>query len=115
MSPIDLHQWQWRDYTKYHSNKTNLLIHLFAVPVFLTANLLLIFHLLAQQWAWALLSLAAMALSMILQGKGHATEAQKPVPFTSKANAFARIFTEQWLTYPRFFLSGAWWRAWQAQ
>ena len=35
----------------------------------------------------------------------------KAPPFTSPANAVARIFCEQWITFPRFVLSGGWYRA----
>ena len=52
-----------------------------------------------------------MAVSMILQGRGHKGEAVPPAPFSSPANALSRIFLEQWITFPRFVLTGAWWRA----
>jgi hypothetical protein len=29
-------------------------------------------------------------------------------------NAISRIFLEQWVTFPRFVLSGAWMRAWRS-
>jgi len=59
----------------------------------------------------ALAGLAAMGISIALQGRGHRGEATPPEPFTSPMNALARIFLEQWLTFPRFVLSGGWLRA----
>ena len=52
-----------------------------------------------------------MALSMALQGRGHQREPVPPVPFSGAGNAIARIFLEQWITFPRFVLTGGWWRA----
>jgi hypothetical protein len=34
-----------------------------------------------------------------------------PEPFTGPLNAVARIFLEQWITFPLFVLSGSWWKA----
>lgn len=59
----------------------------------------------------ALVSLVVMVVSMALQGRGHRIEAVPPEPFTSAGNAVARIFLEQWVTFPRFVVSGGWIRA----
>jgi hypothetical protein len=50
-------------------------------------------------------------VSIALQGRGHRGEPVPPVPFSSSGNALARIFLEQWITFPRFVLSGGWSRA----
>ena len=34
-----------------------------------------------------------------------------PEPFAGPGQALARLFFEQWLTFPRFVLSGGWRRA----
>ena len=52
------------------------------------------------------------ALSPVaLQGRGHRKEPVPPEPFTGLGNALSRIFLEQWITFPRFVLSGGWLRA----
>jgi hypothetical protein len=55
-----------------------------------------------------------MIVSVALQGRGHRQEPMPPEPFTSMGNAISRIFLEQWVTFPRFVLSGAWMRAWRS-
>jgi hypothetical protein len=58
--------------------------------------------------------LTGMVLSIALQGRGHKREAIPPDPFTGPGNAIARIFLEQWVTFPRFLLSGGWSEAFRA-
>ena len=53
----------------------------------------------------------AMGTGLALQGKGHKLERVPPEPFTGPANAIARLLLEQWVTFPRFVLSGGWRRA----
>jgi hypothetical protein len=52
-----------------------------------------------------------MVVSLALQGRGHRQEQVPPEPFTSPANAISRLLLEQWVTFPRFVLSGGWLRA----
>ena len=49
-----------------------------------------------------------MVLSLALQGRGHRWEPVPPEPFTGPMNAVARLLCEQWITFPRFVLSGGW-------
>jgi hypothetical protein len=106
--------WQWNGYPRYHQSRANLLLHILAVPVFLLANVALLAELVRGAWAGATILLAVMAASMAVQGRGHRLEPVPPEPFTSPANAVARIFCEQWITFPRFVLSGGWARALRA-
>jgi hypothetical protein len=62
----------------------------------------------------ATIGLACMIVSVALQGRGHKIEETPPEPFTGMGNAFAPIFLEQWITFPRFVLSGSWSRALRA-
>ena len=48
------------------------------------------------------------------QGRGHGREAVRPVPFRGAADVAVRIVVEQWVTFPRFVLSGGFARAWTA-
>lgn len=111
MSPAGLLRWQWEGYPRFHRSRANLLIHIVAVPVFLLGNAALIVTLLMGAWMAAAAALAVMVVSMALQGRGHKREEVPPEPFTGPANALARIFLEQWITFPRFVLSGKWLRA----
>ena len=107
--------WQWDGYPRYHQSRANLLMHIVLVPLFLAGNVALIVGVFRLDWIEALVGFALMALSMALQGRGHRREAVPPVPFTGAGNAISRIFLEQWITFPRFVLSGGWSRALSAR
>lgn len=111
MNVAELLKWQWEGYPRYHGSRTNLLIHIVVVPMFLIGNVGLVAALVRGSLLCAVLSLAAMIVSVILQGRGHGMESVPPEPFTSPLNAVSRIFLEQWITFPRFVLSGGWLRA----
>jgi Protein of unknown function (DUF962) len=111
MSVAALLRWQWEGYPRYHRSRTNLLIHIVAVPVFELGSVGLIVTLLRGAWPPAGLSLVAMVVSMAVQGRGHKLEQVPPEPFTGPANALSRIFLEQWVTFPGFVLSGKWLQA----
>jgi hypothetical protein len=81
------------------------------VPVFVLGNVALLVALAQRSWLAVLVALVAMVVSVALQGRGHRQEVTPPEPFTSPVNAVARIFCEQWVTFPRFVLSGGWYRA----
>jgi hypothetical protein len=104
-------RWQWDGYSRYHQSRTNLILHIFLVPVFLVGNVALAVAAFKGSWIIGLVGAAAMFLSIALQGRGHRQEAVPPEPFTSPGNAIARIFLEQWITFPRFVLSGGWLKA----
>lgn len=114
MSIPELLRRQWNGYPKYHQSPANLLLHIVVVPLFLVGNIALVLALLTSSWRLAGLSLAAMVVSVVLQGRGHRQEPVPPEPFSSPVNAVARIFFEQWMTFPRFVVSGAWLRALRA-
>lgn len=114
MNPSELLRWQWDGYPRYHRSRANLLLHIVVVPMFLAGNVVLVAALLRLSWALAVCGLAAMIVSVVLQGRGHGVEENPPEPFTSPAQAVGRIFFEQWVTFPRFVLSGGWLRALKA-
>lgn len=114
MGLIELARWQSEGYPLYHRARANLLIHILLVPAFLAGNAALLAGLALRAWAWAFAGLAAMVLSFAAQGFGHIREETPSIPFTGPANALARIFLEQWVTFPRFVLSGGWWRAFRS-
>ncbi len=107
----ELLQWQWQGYENFHHSRGNLWIHIFAVPVFCLSSLGCLSALLHGAWLSVIGEAILMALAFGVQGIGHKTEAVPSIPFSSAGNAFARIFAEQWITFPRFVLTGGWWRA----
>jgi hypothetical protein len=104
---------QWKDYPTSHGSRLNLLLHIVVVPLFVAANVGLIVGMLAGSWRWMLVSLLTMVVSFGLQGLGHRTEPVRPLPFRGIGEAVARILLEQWITFPRFVMSGGWLRAMQ--
>lgn len=111
MSIKELLAWQWAGYERYHASRANLLLHIVVVPLFLLGNLCLVIGMVQLSWSVAVVGLLAMGASVALQGRGHRMETVPPEPFTSAANAVARILLEQWVTFPRFVASGGWLRA----
>jgi len=111
MSASQLLRWQWEGYSRYHRSRFNLLLHIAAVPMFLVGNVALVVALVQRSWPLGITAAGAMVLSIALQGRGHRHEHIPPEPFTSPLNAVARIFLEQWVTFPRFLFSGSWARA----
>jgi hypothetical protein len=108
MSVTELLRWQWEGYPRYHRTRFNLLLHILVVPLFLVGNVALVLALIQGAWAVAVGGGIAMVVSVALQGRGHAHEPTPPEPFTGPRNAASRIFLEQWVTFPRFVLSGRW-------
>src|SRR5262245_62846397 len=100
--------WQWSDYVAKHRDRGNLLIHIVAVPLFEIATLVLIGALVGRSVTAAIIAIAAMGLALVLQGRGHRREAEAPTPFDGAADFVTRFVVEQWITFPRFVLSGAW-------
>jgi hypothetical protein len=99
---------QWQGYARYHQSRPNLLLHIVFVPLFLAGNVALLIALLERRWLFAIGAVAVTTLSLAIQGRAHRGEPVPPEPFTSPLNAVARIFLEQWVTFPRFVLSGGW-------
>jgi hypothetical protein len=109
MNVNQLLQWQWRGYATYHQNRTNLLLHIIAVPVFMLASALVVVAALRLSLALLATGLVGLVLSVAIQGRGHRIEIVPPEPFVGAANFVGRLFAEQWVTFPRFVWSGGWW------
>jgi hypothetical protein len=114
MSVISLLRWQFAGYARYHQSRVNLYWHAALVPVFLVGNLVLVIAIFRVSLLLAAIGFAATMMSLVIQGRGHAKEAVPPEPFTGPGNAIARILLEQWITFPRFLISGGWLRALRA-
>lgn len=107
----DLVGWQWSLYPKGHTTRRNLLLHLVTAPLFVTGTLLLIAGLVEPRLA--MIGGALMALALVAQGRGHGGEGERPVPFEGPFDFVSRFFVEQFVTFPRFVLSGGFARAWR--
>src|SRR5882672_2417290 len=104
----DLIAWQWKVYANAHQDRRNLFIHLVAVPLFGAGALSLLAGLFSLAWPLAVAGLLGMMIGFALQGFGHRYERNAPTPFASRGEFFTRVLTEQFVIFPRFFLSGAW-------
>lgn len=97
--------WQWSLYEDGHQDRRNLGIHLLTMPFFVTGNVALVLS----PWISGRAALGgtlAMGIAMALQGRGHRMEKVPPAPFRGALDVLARIFAEQWITFPRYVLSG---------
>ena len=108
MSARPLLQWQWSDYAAKHRNRTNLLIHIGAVPLFELGTLLLVYAAFRRTAGVLVLGALCLGVSLALQGRGHKFEAEAPAPFEGAGDFIRRLFAEQWITFP--LLSGGWYR-----
>jgi hypothetical protein len=95
-----------------HTHRTNLLIHLVAVPLFILAHVGLVAAIAYRKPVSALTCVGSAVVSLGLQRKGHTLEAQAPTPFSSGWNFATRLYTEQFYTFPKFVLSGDFQRNW---
>lgn len=104
--------WQWALYPDNHAVRRNLVVHALTNPLFLSGTLLLPLALVSAGWL-AAVGVAAMVIAVAAQGAGHKLEPVAPVPFEGPLDVVKRIFVEQWVTFPRFVLSGGFARAWR--
>ena len=100
--------WQGSDYVAKHRDRENLMIHIVAVPLFQLATLVLVGAALGRSLTGIAVAVAAMLVALVLQGRGHRREAEAPTPFDGAADFVSRFVVEQWVTFPRFVLSGGW-------
>jgi len=105
--------WQWNEYPNGHRDRRNLVLHVLTVPLFEAGTVALVAAPFVSGWL-ALAGLVAMATAMALQGRGHRGEATPPIPFAGPLDVVARIFVEQWVTFPRYVASGRFAAAWRA-
>ncbi len=93
-------------YAQLHIRRTNLLIHLIAVPLFIAAHLGLISAIAWQEPLSALIWIGLAVMSLGLQRQGHALEPETPAPFRNGLDFAIRLYTEQFYTFPKFLFSG---------
>jgi hypothetical protein len=102
--------WQWSDYAAKHQDRGNLLLHIVAVPLFQLSTLALLSGAVTGALATAGLGALGMLVSIVAQGRGHRRERESPTPFAGAGDVLTRLVAEQWVTFPRFVVSGRWYR-----
>lgn len=107
----DLLRWQWDGYPTFHTTKLTLWLHLVAVPAFVGSTLSLLASLARLSIVGVVTALVGMAVAFAAQGFAHKREPVPAIPFDGALDVVTRIFAEQFVTFPRFVLSGAWARA----
>jgi phage terminase small subunit len=103
-------EWQWSDYSAKHRDRANLLLHIVAVPLFQIGTVILAYAAIRASGAAVVLAAACMVAALVAQGRGHRLERETPTPFDGPADFVSRFVAEQWVTFPRFVLSGGWYR-----
>ena len=93
------------EYETGHRNRTNLLIHLIAVPVFCISGFGILVTLASMQPTATLLFLVLSLGALALQGYGHKLEAIPPAPFSSPFDMLKRILIEQYVLFWRLLFS----------
>jgi hypothetical protein len=102
----DLLRWQWEGYPEFHKDRANLLAQVVAVPGFGLAAIAFALSLATLRFGPALAAFLLMITNFGVQGAGHKREACPPIPFDGPLDAVTRILAEQFVTFPRFVLSG---------
>jgi uncharacterized membrane protein YGL010W len=100
--------WQWSDYPAKHQSRANLLLHIVAVPVFELGTLVVLYGAARRSPLAVLIGAVAAAISIAVQGRGHRLEPETPAAFDGPLDFVSRLLAEQWVTFPRFVLSGRW-------
>ena len=107
MSFRQLVDWAWRETPPVHKDRKNLLIHIVAVPLFVAGHVLLVLAMIHSWWL-AVVALAILAISVVLQGIGHSLENQQVPAFTGPRDFLRRLYAEQFCNFWRFVISGQW-------
>ena len=101
-------QRQWIGYSTTHQNRTNLSLHLVAVPLFMIGTLAALYGLIMLSPFAFIIAVLGLMGSLFLQGRGHRCEPVQPEPFSNLWDFMSRIVVEQWITFPRFVVTGGW-------
>ena len=107
MSFPELLSWAWRETPPVHKNRTNLLIHIVAVPLFVLGHVLLVAGFIANSWLFVV-AILSVAVSLAAQKYGHSLERDQVPPFTGTRDFLRRLYAEQFCNFWRFLLSGRW-------
>ncbi len=106
--------WQWGLYAAGHRDRLSLLLHIATAPLFWVGTAMLAWAIYRGSAGAAVSGLALWLAALLTQGRGHAREREPPVPFDGPIDFASRFVVEQFVTFPRFVLSGGWLKAWRA-
>jgi hypothetical protein len=109
---LGLLRWQWSLYPRGHQDRRNLLMHILTWPIFLASTVTIVASLLTLHWMVLAFGFAGLIFAIVAQGRGHKLEKSAPVPFRGPGDVMKRLFVEQWVTFPRYLLSGEFAKAW---
>ena len=109
--PGGLIAWQWATYERNHRDRLSLMLHFIAVPAFIAGVLSALRLAIGGLFVQAAIMLVVAAVAFLVQGIAHKREPEAPIPFDGPLDAIARIFVEQFFTFPRFVFTGGWARA----
>jgi hypothetical protein len=97
-------------YAASHRDRANLVLHLFAVPLFVLAAGAFGLAALRGDTQGMLTGVAGVGASLAAQGFGHRREDVRPARFTGTIDVITRVPVEQFWGFWVFLFSGAWWR-----
>ena len=109
----DLVGWQWALYAPGHRDRLSLLLHIATVPLFWIGTVMLAGAIGGGSAGAAVSGLALWLAALLAQGRGHGREREPPVAFHGSIDFASRFAVEQFVTFPRFVLSGGWLKAWR--
>jgi hypothetical protein len=113
MSFPELVSWAWRETPPVHENRTNLLIHIVAVPLFVLGHVLLVAGILINSWL-LVAAILSIVVSLVAQKLGHSLEPNQVHPFVGAGDFLRRLYAEQFCNFWRFLFSGRWFASFQA-
>ena len=76
-----------QDYARFHNNKTNLLLHIVMVPLFVVGVVYAPLAAMQGRWLAAALALLLPLFSIAVQGAGHKQEPNPPLPFDGRGGS----------------------------
>jgi hypothetical protein len=109
---LGLLAWQWSVYPAGHRNGLNLTLHILTAPLFLLGTVAVVASPLVG-WQLGLIGVLGMLFAFAAQMTGHKSELSPPKPFRGPFDVLARFFVEQWITFPRYVVSGGFGHAWR--
>ncbi|MCS3902858.1 hypothetical protein J2T55_000866 [Methylohalomonas lacus] len=113
MNLSELLRWQWSAYPSTHTHRVNLLVHVVTWPFFVSGSLMIVAGIILLQPALTLLGLLGTSGAAMAQLQSHRFEPQAPARFSSPWDLIRRFLAEQFVTFPRFLLSGGFAAAWR--
>jgi hypothetical protein len=103
----ELLAWAWSETPPVHKRTANLLIHIFAVPLFVAGHILFVVGIFSNVWL-LIAGSGCVVVSLALQSFGHSLEKDKPPPFEGARDFVRRLYAEQFCNFWRFLFSGQW-------